>query len=234
MDPEVETTATEPGSGETASNQKPASTPVPATQPDPDPNDPRIQRLVREAEARVQQAKDRELAETHRRYQERERGLKQRVRDGMTPEEAQRLESEMSDQADLADYRAWKAQQAALQESQAMANQVASAFGLRGDDPRLQGAASWDDFREKCKKALADDNRQAREAEAAAARQAEQGEARAALPGAASLGASPSPLKPGQSTLRAEYEKELARAQGNPERIVEIKWRYREKGLEGI
>jgi len=146
--------------------QTPASNPPPATTPTPD-----IEALKaaakEEARREAQSAKDREIANLHRQYQEREAALRTKARQRLArhdENDAAQLDSELANETLLSEARAIVHRDTAERESRQTANEIAEIYGLKGNDPRLAYAASWEDFRAKAKAAAADDARKEREA----------------------------------------------------------------------
>lgn len=160
MTDEVETTNTEQAA--------PVSNGVPATTQANDDLETRVKAAEEKARREAQSAKDREIAQLHQTYQQQLSGVKgaaKRRLKTLGDQNPDDFEHEANDEAGRAEYMAWKQTQAAQQASIKQANEIASVFGLKGDDPRLLNAISWDEFREKAKRAAAEDARKEREAE---------------------------------------------------------------------
>lgn len=172
-DETVETVATE-------SVQTPPSNPTPATTPTPVDVESLKAAAKEEARRELQAAKDREVANLHKQYQEREAKIRSKARTRLArhdENEASALDYELANESVLEEARAIVEQQRAKDESQRRANDIASVYGLKGSDPRLLGASSWDEFHAKAKAAAADDYRKEREA----AKAAEEARARKAV-----------------------------------------------------
>lgn len=231
LDEQVETPEPESGTPPVP----PPSAPGTAT-PAPD-TDALVKAAAEKARREAQAAKDREVAALHRHYQNQLKVTKQAARARLTDlgdENVDAWEQYAERDEKAAAYDAMQAEAALLAESQRMANDIADTFGLKGDDPRLSGAQTWDEFRTKAKSAAAQDARAEREREAAEERdkQRKQADARLASGELDTLSPGVSVGTPDQATvLEREYRAKLKTMQGDVDRIAKLQLEYRRKGL---
>jgi hypothetical protein len=221
---------------ETAVTEQNASKPAPAT-PEQKPVDVESLKSAayEQAKRELQSAKDREVASLHRQYQEREAKLRAKARSRLAQHDegaATALDYELENESVLDEARAIVQQQKAKEDSARAANDIADVYGLKGNDPRLLGATSWDDFRAKAKAAAAEDVRKEREA----AKAAEDERARKAVDRQIASGElNTLDIKPSgavKATLEDEYKRELAKIpRGQVKALTELKFKYRKKGL---
>ena len=106
------------------------------------------------------QSKDRELAKVHQQYQAREKALRSQARQrleqvGDTDAGAWEQNQALSDKAQA--YDAMQQQAQAWQAWNSYTAQIASAYGLKANDPRLGNAQNAEQLVSVAKKAMADD-----------------------------------------------------------------------------
>lgn len=226
----VETTGAETAGG-AQSPVTPTSNTVPAT-PALDLNHPDVKAAIaREA----QREADKRAAKLHQQYQQQLKSVK-----GEAVERLRAVGDRGAD--DWAEFQELRAKAAQLDAAQAEADrwqqwtqyveQVASAYGLKGSDPRLAAAADANDLLARAKAAMSEDARAERErikseADAAERTRADQKVNSGALD---AVGAGV-PVAETADALMAEYRSKLKPLQGKVEAIAQLQHEYRAKGL---
>lgn len=199
-DTQVETAVTE------QAPSAPASTPAPATTPPQVDVDSLKATLKEEVRRELQSTKDKEVVNLHKQYQERERVIREQAKARLArhdENDASQFDRDMESMTVVDQARAIVQQQAAAESSRRQANDIAEVFGLKGNDPRLMDCSSWDEFRDKAKKAAAEDRRKELETErlreSEAARKAT--DVRVASGELGTLDVSPAPLQSTAGTI---------------------------------
>ena len=181
------------------------------------------------------QSKDRELAKVHQQYQNRERTIRQQARErleevGDTDAEGWENYQHLTDKA--AAYDSMQQQASAWQAWNDHVGQVASAYGLKGEDPRLANAESADDLVTKAKSAMAQDAKEerAKAKEEATTTKRERLEQRAASGDLDSLSGLPAGAT---GDLRQQYDRAKSQVRrGNTIGHTELRQKFRKLGLD--
>ena len=152
-DAEIAPVQAQTAEAETTAESVPAAPAIPDT--DTILKDKRNQWL-----AEWNQSKDRELARVHQQYQTREKALRSQARQrleqvGDTDAGAWEQNQALSDKAQA--YDAMQQQAQAWKAWTDYSNQIASAYGLQANDPRLGNAQNAEQLVSEAKKAMADD-----------------------------------------------------------------------------
>lgn len=233
--PDVDTTAAaDPGApAQDPAPTSPAATPVTATAPSVDVEKVRKQAKA-EAWAEFQARQDRERAKQLKAQAAAEKARQKLEQAGVRDQEltvdymdvVQKARMWDETQSEAEQWREWYAYQ----------SQVAQAYGLSADDPRLANATSADELKQRAAAAMADDAKAERERllkEAAEEKRkaADAVVASGALDTVTAEGAAP---VDGQNRLRAEYEERRKRAMGNVFEMTKLQREFRQKGLKGV
>lgn len=231
---QVETT----GAESPASQPAPTSNTVPATSSAPsggvDLNDPTVQAAIaREA----QRQKDKELAKVHKQYQEQIRSVRGAAKTRLSQlgdQHADDWDQYLEVQQKAMQYDAVQAEAQQWAQWSGYVESVASAYGLKGSDPRLTSAQTAEQVVELAKAAMAEDARAERERIKREAEQAERQRVDSKVASGAldTLGAGVPVAPNSEAALRREYEAKLKPLQGNVDAIYKLQREYRTKGLQ--
>ena len=217
-----------------AAGAEPTDDNVPAA-PAPDNTDQVLADKRQQWLSEWNQSKDRELARVHQQYQHRERAIRHQARERLESvgdEDAQAWEQQNNLTEKAAAYDSMQQQAHAWQAWNDHVGQGASAYGLKGEDPRLANAESADDLVTKAKSAMAQDAKEerAKAKEEATTAKKEQLEQKAASGDLDSLSGLPAGAT---GDLRQQYERAKSQVRrGNIIGHTELRQKYRKLGLE--
>lgn len=191
-----------------------------------------VQAAVAKAQREGQAAKDRELAKVHAQYQSQLRATKQAAKQAIG-EEGEGWEQSLDVWQKAQAYDQLSGEQAAVQQWQGYVSASAEQAGLAPDDPRLANATDATDLTAKIVKAVREDERKAVADADKKAKDAEQAALQAKVDSGALdvLGGSPAPG--GGTPSEQKYRQEMLAARGKGrDAIFAIKDKYRKQGLD--